>query len=113
MAENPSEDAQARLTVMEKESNGFRIAEEDLNLRGPGELTGTRQSGLPDMKLASLADIDLLSAARSEANDLLIRDEHLELPENNLLSEALDRLVSKVEKEEVEQFAKKLSPRKR
>ena len=113
MADNPSEDAQTRLTVMEKESNGFRIAEEDLNLRGPGELTGTRQSGIPDMKLASLGDIDLLSAARSEANDLLVYDQKLELPEHKLLSDALNRLASKVEEQESEPVAKKRTPRKR
>jgi ATP-dependent DNA helicase RecG len=101
MADNPSEDAQARLSVMEQESDGFRIAEEDLKLRGPGELTGTRQSGLPDMKLASLQDTDLLSAARQEANAVLLSDGALELPEHKLIAEALDRLTSRVEEGDV------------
>ena len=81
MAENPSEDAQARLNVMEKESNGFRIAEEDLKLRGHGEITGTKQSGIPDMKLASLRDTTLLTAARREATGVLHRDPKLEKDE--------------------------------
>ena len=107
MADKPSEDAQARLSVMERESDGFRIAEEDLKLRGPGELTGTRQSGIPDMKLASLQDTDLLSAAREEANAVLSRDTTLELPEHKLIGEALHRLTAKADEEEAEALAAK------
>jgi ATP-dependent DNA helicase RecG len=102
MSENPSEDAQARLSVMERESDGFRVAEEDLKLRGPGELTGTRQSGVPDVKLASLQDTQLLSAAREEATTVLTRDPRLELPEHSLLAEALYRLTARVEEEEAD-----------
>lgn len=100
MAENPSEDAQARLSVMEQESDGFRVAEEDLKLRGPGELTGTRQSGVPDLKLANLQDMELLSAAREEANGVLLQDPGLEAPEHKLIAEALHRLTSRAEEEE-------------
>ncbi len=102
MSEHPSEDAQARLSVMERESDGFRVAEEDMKLRGPGELTGTRQSGVPDMKLASLQDTQLLSAAREEATAVLTRDPRLELPEHTLLAEALYRLTARVEEETVD-----------
>ena len=85
MAENPSEDAQARLTVMEKESNGFRIAEEDLNLRGPGELTGTRQSGLPPLKNVRL-ETPGLSIFK------VIHQKHRQVVEDMIELEALDHL---------------------
>lgn len=107
VAENPSEDAQARLSVMEQESDGFRVAEEDLKLRGPGELTGTRQSGVPDLKLANLQDMELLSAAREEANGVLSQDPGLEAPEHRLIAEALRRLTSRAEEEESDAQAAK------
>jgi len=107
MAENPSEDAQARLSVMEQESDGFRVAEEDLKLRGPGELTGTRQSGVPDLKLANLQDMELLSAAREEANGVLLQDPGLEAPEHKLIAEALHRLTFRAEEEEADAQATK------
>lgn len=63
-----SQDTYARLKVMEKTCDGFVIAEEDLKLRGPGEFLGTRQSGLPDFRLAeALTDLNLVRAARDEA----------------------------------------------
>ena len=111
MAENPSEDAQARLSIMEQESDGFRVAEEDLKLRGPGELTGTRQSGVPDLKLANLQDIELLSAAREEADAVLTRDPSLELPEHKLIAEALRRLTARTEEEESDAQAAKAKSR--
>ncbi len=62
------ETAKARLAIMRETEDGFRIAEEDLKLRGAGELLGTRQSGLPDMRLADLAvHAELLQAARDDA----------------------------------------------
>jgi ATP-dependent DNA helicase RecG len=68
-----------RLRVMETERNGFRIAQADLALRGPGELLGTRQSGLADFRLANLVrDSRLLVAARQEALDWLAADPALE-----------------------------------
>ena len=63
-----SEEAQRRLQVMVETCDGFRIAEEDLAIRGPGEFLGTRQSGLPEFKVANVAlDGDILSAARKAA----------------------------------------------
>ncbi|MER3421217.1 MAG: DNA helicase RecG, partial [Chloroflexota bacterium] len=67
MAESASEEARERLRLMEEIADGFRLAEEDLRLRGPGEYFGTRQSGLPELKIASLADTRLLEQARNEA----------------------------------------------
>ena len=73
--------AKARLKVLRETDDGFRIAEEDLRLRGGGELLGTRQSGLPEWKLADLAAHgDLLAAARDDARLLLDRDPALETP---------------------------------
>lgn len=78
-----SAEALRRLKVMEKEQDGFKIAEADLMMRGPGELLGTRQSGLPDFRLANLIrDSRLLLEARKEALDWLARDPSLKLPES-------------------------------
>ncbi|HSE79583.1 MAG TPA: ATP-dependent DNA helicase RecG [Alphaproteobacteria bacterium] len=73
-----TETAKARLSIMRQTDDGFRIAEEDLRLRGAGELLGTRQSGMPDFRLANLAvHGDLLAMARDDARLALERDEHL------------------------------------
>lgn len=73
-----SEDAKRRLDIMIKSSDGFRIAEEDLGIRGPGEFFGTRQSGMPDLKVANLMrDASLLATARKEAFDMIDRDPEL------------------------------------
>jgi ATP-dependent DNA helicase RecG len=75
------ETARARLTILRETDDGFRIAEEDLRLRGAGELLGTRQSGLPEFRLADLARHEtLLAAARDDAELLLQRDPELSGP---------------------------------
>jgi ATP-dependent DNA helicase RecG len=75
-----------RLSVLVRESDGFRIAEEDLRLRGPGELLGTRQTGLPAMKIADLSrDATLLSEARAVAEEILSHDPNLDRPEGERL----------------------------
>lgn len=67
--------ARARLNILRDTEDGFRIAEEDLKLRGPGELLGSRQSGVPQMRLADLArHADLLKAARDDARLIVERD---------------------------------------
>jgi len=72
------EEARRRLDVMVKSSDGFRIAEEDLSIRGPGEFFGTRQSGMPDLKIANIVrDANLLYTARKEAFNLIERDPYL------------------------------------
>lgn len=74
-----TEAGKARLAVMRDTDDGFRIAEEDLRLRGAGELLGTRQSGLPEFRVADLAAHgDLLPMARDDARLALERDPHLE-----------------------------------
>lgn len=70
--------AQQRLEVMTKTEDGFRIAEEDLNIRGPGDLFGKRQHGLPELRLGNLAsDVDILEQARKEAFALISEDPDL------------------------------------
>ncbi len=72
------EDAGRRLSVMVETNDGFRIAEEDLSMRGPGEFLGTRQAGLPELKNADLVkDAIILELARREASDLIAHDEVL------------------------------------
>jgi ATP-dependent DNA helicase RecG len=67
--------AEERLGIMAKTSNGFLIAEKDLELRGPGELMGTRQSGLPEFRIGNLVrDQQLLEQARREAEFYLSRE---------------------------------------
>ena len=73
--------ARARLDIMRETEDGFRIAEEDLKLRGAGELLGTRQSGAPDFRLADLsAHGDLAESARDEAREILDSDPELATP---------------------------------
>lgn len=80
------ETAKARLTIMRDTEDGFRIAEEDLRLRGAGELLGTRQAGIPLFRMADLAhDGDLLQAARDDAGLILARDQQLATPRGEAL----------------------------
>jgi ATP-dependent DNA helicase RecG len=85
-----SDEAARRLAVLEETRDGFELAEEDLKLRGPGEFFGTRQSGLPDLKLAGLGDVRLLELARSEAQRLFQEDPELTSAEHRLLASKLD-----------------------
>ncbi|WP_413325830.1 ATP-dependent DNA helicase RecG [Synechococcus sp. MIT S9503] len=87
--------ARQRLEVLVRSTDGFEIAEMDLRLRGPGQVLGTRQSGLPDLALASLADDgSVLEEAREEAADILREDP--ELRDHVILSRLLDEQRSRV-----------------
>ena len=82
--------AAERLRIMAREKDGFKIAEADLKLRGPGELLGTRQSGLADFRLANLTrDTQLLIAARQEALAWLEKDPQLKGKESAGMREIL------------------------
>ena len=74
LADSPGEEARERLKIVERVDDGFELAEEDLRIRGPGDYMGTRQSGLPDLRVARLTDHDILSLARREAIRLLDAD---------------------------------------
>ncbi len=87
-----SDDARQRLETMQEIRDGFLIAERDLAMRGPGEFLGTRQSGLPDLKVANLIrDADLVDLARREAFAVFERDPSLAAPEHAPLKAALRR----------------------
>jgi ATP-dependent DNA helicase RecG len=90
---NPkSDDGQRRMEIMTRTNNGFLIAEEDLRIRGPGEIYGTRQSGMPSFRVADLVkDMRLLEVARQEAFHLLEHDPDLSRPAHAALREAVDR----------------------
>ena len=84
------------MKAMQNSRDGFEIAEEDLKIRGPGDFMGTRQSGLPVLKIANLIrDIKILDLARKEAFGLVDRDPHLEDPQNQPLKNAVQRLLGK------------------
>lgn len=87
LAESPSYDAEHRLKIIETTQDGFLLAEEDLKMRGPGEFFGTRQSGLPDLKVAKAGDVRILEQARHAAQDLLRQDPTLSQPEHQLLAQ--------------------------
>lgn len=85
-----SDVARKRLKVMEKTTDGFVLAEEDLAIRGPGDFLGTRQSGLPDFRIASIIrDARILNDAKEDAFALAASDPLLEKPEHLILREAL------------------------
>lgn len=90
VAATKSQDSIERMQVMTRTNDGFEIAEADLKLRGPGEFFGTRQSGLPSLRLANLIqDAPLLEAAKTEANRLAQADPGLRQPEHQLLKRLL------------------------
>jgi ATP-dependent DNA helicase RecG len=83
LTSEPSSEAAAKLTVLEKTSDGFEVAEADWELRGPGDLLGTAQSGLPALKIGNLKrDGELMRRARAAAMSILAVDPRLELPQN-------------------------------
>jgi ATP-dependent DNA helicase RecG len=84
--------ARKRLDVLCETTDGFRIAEEDLRIRGPGELLGTRQHGYPELRVANLVDdVALLTQARDDASKLAAEDPRLNEPGHNRLRGALRR----------------------
>lgn len=92
-----NEEAVRRLRVMCQTNDGFRIADEDLKLRGPGDFFGSRQHGLPDLKIADLmGDMPLFQEAQEAAAQLVEKDPALELPENRALQAEVARLFQQV-----------------
>ncbi|MFO8015406.1 MAG: ATP-dependent DNA helicase RecG [Phycisphaerae bacterium] len=90
LAEPKTEEAEQRIGVMCETTDGFRIAEEDLRLRGPGEFFGTRQHGMPELAIGNIVeDYDLLRLARNEALEWIKRDPDLSAPESQPVRRAL------------------------
>jgi len=89
---NIGDTAQQRMRIMCETSDGFIIAEKDLELRGWGDFFGVKQSGMPDFKLANpIADREILETARNDAFNLVAEDPFLRKPENNLLNQFVQR----------------------
>jgi pantetheine-phosphate adenylyltransferase len=89
IADPKTPEGEERMRVVAAEADGFRIAEADLRLRGPGEFYGVRQSGLPALRIADVVrDVEVLKEARAAAFDLLRRDPRLSRPEHRALREA-------------------------
>jgi ATP-dependent DNA helicase RecG len=91
-------EGEARLQVMASTTDGFRIAEEDLRLRGPGEFYGTRQSGLPSLRIANVVrDLGVLEQAREDAQQLVEGDPDLAEPEHRILAGQVRRRCPSIE----------------
>jgi len=83
ISDSKSKISKERLNILKKSNDGFEISEKDLNLRGPGDFFGTKQHGLPELKIANLyKDIDILKSVQTAAQNLYISDPNLENPEN-------------------------------
>jgi ATP-dependent DNA helicase RecG len=101
-SDSRSELARRRLEAVESERDGFRLAEVDLTLRGEGEVLGTKQSGLPEFRFATLPeDIELLELARRESIELLRRDPQLSDPEQGVLCAMLEERFGPLEVERI------------
>jgi ATP-dependent DNA helicase RecG len=92
--EKPSAEITKRLQLVEEIHDGFALAEQDLKLRGPGEFSGTQQSGFPELRVADLSNLRLLELARQEAICLLQSDPNLEREEHTLLREKVTQMWS-------------------
>jgi ATP-dependent DNA helicase RecG len=101
LTENPSPESDERLKAMETMDNGFELAERDFELRGPGEYFGTRQSGIPDLRVANLGDLALVKTARQEAESILDQDPELDRPEHRALAAQVAALWDRVTTSEI------------
>lgn len=97
VSDTKSETSQQKFNILCETNDGFRIAEEDLKLRGPGDFFGSRQSGLPTLKIASLmTDSRILYAARDEAQNILSDDPFLEKDRNKELRKKISVLFADI-----------------
>lgn len=94
MSDVTTDVSEERLRAIEETQDGFKLAEKDLEMRGPGDFFGTRQSGLPELKLASLGDTPLLELARREAQVLFAEDPTLSHPDHCLLARQVNEFWS-------------------
>lgn len=97
IADPQSEEGRERMKIFCQHRDGFAIAEEDLALRGPGEIHGTRQHGIPDLKIGDIVkDVKILELARKEAFSLLEEDPHLQRREHSLLRRNLEEKFQEI-----------------
>jgi ATP-dependent DNA helicase RecG len=90
ISDAPKEDQQKRLQALESTNDGFKVAETDLEIRGPGDFFGTQQSGIPPLQVADLLrDLPILEIARKEAFEIIERDPGFTEPENRGLGELI------------------------
>ncbi|MGN0602223.1 MAG: ATP-dependent DNA helicase RecG [Oscillospiraceae bacterium] len=93
ITDNVNEESRKRLKILSKVHDGFKISEEDLKLRGPGDFFGSKQHGLPPLKIADMSsDIEILKLAQKAAGDISAKDPELESPENHELKQLACRL---------------------
>ena len=95
ITDSNSADAEERLGALEKTNDGFALAEKDLEIRGPGEFFGRRQSGIPELQMASILDMDMLTIAREEAEAMIQADPELEKPEHQYLQARVKKFWEK------------------
>ncbi len=96
LADDPGPEAEERLSTVERTSDGFALAQADLELRGAGELFGTRQSGVPTLRIASLLDAKMIETTRREAEELLEADPELAAIEHRELRAQVIRIAELV-----------------
>ncbi|HYM14433.1 MAG TPA: ATP-dependent DNA helicase RecG [Dehalococcoidia bacterium] len=100
LCDEPSEEARRRLELMEGTTDGFTLAEADMQLRGPGQFFGTKQSGLPGLKVARLTDVRLIEQTRGEAARMLDDDPGLTRPEHHAMNQRVATLMDSIIDEE-------------
>lgn len=97
VSDSKSENSRNRLEVMKNNSNGFKIADEDLKARGPGDFFGERQHGLPVLRIADmLQDMETLHLAQQCAGEILAEDSNLDLPKNKPLCDNINKMFSEI-----------------
>lgn len=96
VTDNKSEDSRERLKILSKTGDGFKISKEDLKLRGPGDFFGSRQHGLPQLKIADMSqDMDILKSAQETAKEIIKVDKNLSTLDNKCLLELVNNLFNK------------------
>jgi ATP-dependent DNA helicase RecG len=99
ISDSDTEEAKERLTLMTKTDNGFEISEKDLEMRGPGDLLGSRQHGLPQLRLADLVKhVSLLDQIKKESRAILTDDPDLKKESNKLLKKKINNMFHSVER---------------
>ncbi len=97
VSDSKSESSQNRLAVMKNNSDGFKIADEDLKARGPGDFFGERQHGLPQLKIADmLQDMETLRLAQQCAGEILAEDNNLDLPKHKSLCDNINKMFREI-----------------